>query len=767
MLKHESAILHVTGEAVFVGDMAVHMPVQYGHIVYSPWPHARIRKVDISAAQGMQGVSAVLTWKDIPGTNQLGPVIHDEPCLAQEEVMFIGQAVCLVAARDKDTARKAAASIRIDYEPLDFIPDVEISIEKDFPIQMPRMILKGDPDRVLKQSDHMLEGSLSTGGQEHWYLETQSALAVPGEGTGMKIYSSTQHPSETQGIVAEVLGLSRNELVVEVRRMGGAFGGKETQANHTAAWAALLAWAVRQPVILQLTREEDQTITGKRQRFLTRYSVGFNVSGELQALDVELNSDAGAATDLSMAILERAMFHVDNAYYIPHVRVRGTAWMTNKPPNTAFRGFGAPQGMAVIENIIDRIARYLGKDPIEIRKINFYNKPPRHLTHYDQAFELNRLETIFNRLTRTASYRMRRRDINRFNRDHEFCKRGMALTPVKFGISFTTSFLNQAGALVNIYRDGTVFISHGGTEMGQGLHTKIIRIASVELGIDPEHIRIGPTSTAFVPNTSATAASSGTDLNGMAVKNAIDKLKQRLSVYAATLFSASHQKPSEAKHIVFRNGQVSDSKDTRRSIPFHQLIPLACREQISLSATGFYRTPDIHFDKIKGKGKPFHYFALGMAVSEVEVDILTGAVRLLRTDILHDAGKSINVSLDLGQIRGGFIQGLGWVIMEELKYDRQGRLLNCSPDTYKIPTIGDMPGEFRVELLKDAPNPNTIRQSKAVGEPPFMLALSVWLAVKDAVSATGNHRFEPELNIPATHEAVLLAIEDIKQKNRR
>ncbi|MCB2218942.1 MAG: xanthine dehydrogenase molybdopterin binding subunit [Bacteroidetes bacterium] len=763
-LPHDSAHNHVTGESVYVNDMQASSQMLEGHVVYSRLAHAKITSIDISEALKVEGVETIVLAKYIPGQNQMGPVVHDEICLADEQVTFIGQAVALIAAKTKEAARKAEKLIKIDFEPLEAILDLETSIKKGKRLAPPRKIECGNLEKGFSKSTTILEGSLKTGGQEHWYLETQSCLAVPGEGKEIKVYSSTQHPSETQAIVAEVLGIQKNEVEVEVRRMGGAFGGKETQANHVAAWASLLANATGKPVKICLNRDEDQIMTGKRHRTLNHYKVGFDKTGKINALDVDLNLDAGSSTDLTMAITERAMFHIDNAYFIPNLKVVGNTWKTNLPSNTAFRGFGGPQGIAVIENIMDRIARHLVKDPIEIRKLNFYKEDTENTTHYGQKVENNRLPALYDQLTKTSCYFERRSQINQFNQSNKFTKRGLAMTPVKFGISFTTSFLNQAGALVNIYKDGTVQVNHGGTEMGQGLHAKILQVASSELGIDPKYIKITSTNTSKVPNTSATAASSGSDLNGMAVKNAIDKLKTRLSEVAANVAFKGN---SSADDIRFEKDVVFDSKNPENKIPFPEIINLAYLSQTSLSATGFYKTPNIHYDKAKGKGHPFHYFAFGMAATEVEMDTLTGYAKVLRTDILHDVGKSLNERIDLGQIEGGFVQGLGWVTTEDLKYDQNGNLLNHSPDTYKIPTIQDIPKDFRVEILKNVPNPGTIKQSKAVGEPPFMLALSVWLAIKDAISAVGNHQFEPEFSLPATNEVILESIEIIREKIER
>jgi xanthine dehydrogenase molybdopterin binding subunit len=581
------------------------------------------------------------------------------------------------------------------------------------------------------------------------------------------VYSSTQHPSETQALVAEVLGIRKNDVVVEVRRMGGAFGGKETQANHTACWTALLCKATGRPVKIRLFRDDDMIMTGKRHRYMTRYDTGFDDDGRISAIRFELNGDGGAATDLSFAILERAMLHVDNAYYVPNLSVAGSVWKTNLPSNTAMRGFGAPQAMAAMETIIDRIARLLHLDAAEVRRRNFYGDAPRNITHYGQPVEDNRLQMIYDRLKESADYDARRREVNEFNAGHEFLKKGLAMTPVKFGISFTTTYLNQAGALVNIYRDGSVLVNHGGTEMGQGLHTKILQIASHELGVPLERIRVNATSTSKVPNTSATAASSGTDLNGMAVKIAIDTLKQRIAASFAGYFSEGNDDATDTSAIRFENNEIFDSTHSERRIGFAEAMNLMNLRQISLSATGFYRAPSIGWDKEAGKGRPFLYYAFGMAVTEVLVDLLTGRHTILRTDILHDVGDSLNPAIDRGQVEGGYVQGVGWCTTEEIRWDDQGHLLTHSPDTYKIPAIRDVPKDFRVALLQGAPNPLAIHNSKAVAEPPFMFGLSAWLAIKDAISAAGNHTVEPEFSLPATNEIIVLSYEHLKQRLAR
>ncbi len=767
MIPHESAEKHVTGEAVYVDDIPVHDLLLVGRVVYSPHAHARIVSFDLSEARKVPGVHAVLSFRDIPGANQMGPVVKDEPCLAEHEVVCVGQAMFLIAAETEAQARDAERRIQVAFEPLEPILTIEQAMAKNSLLGPPRTMQRGDPDQALRSAPHRLQGELRTGAQEHWYLESQVCLCIPGEGNEINVFSSTQHPSETQALIAELLGIKKHDVVVEVRRMGGAFGGKETQANHTACWTALLCHATRRPVKIRLFRDDDMIMTGKRHRFLSRYDVGFDDEGRLLAATFELNSDGGCATDLSFAIMERAMLHVDNAYYIPNVHVNARVWKTNLPSNTAFRGFGGPQGMAVIETVMDRIARYLKKDPLDVRYRNFYGVESRNITHYGQTVEHNRLYRIYDELVASSEYHRRRTAAAEFNASHEFVKKGIALTPVKFGISFTTSFLNQAGALVNVYKDGTILVNHGGTEMGQGLHTKMQQVAAAEFGVSLSRVKVNATNTSKVPNTSATAASAGADLNGMAVKNAVDTLKARIAAELAAYFNEQHpHEPTRAEAIVFQNDTIFDSEHPDRTIGFAEAMPLMHLRQVSLSATGFYRTPNIGWDKKKGWGKPFHYYAFGMACTEVLVDLLTGHHTIVRTDILHDVGDSLNPQIDIGQVEGGYIQGNGWVTTEEIKWDEKGRLMTHSPDTYKIPTVRDIPRDFRVRLLENVPNPNTIRKSKAVAEPPLMLALSTWLAIKDAVSASADHEIEPEFSLPATNEVIILAAEKLRRHRR-
>jgi xanthine dehydrogenase molybdopterin binding subunit len=758
-IPHESAQLHVTGEAVYIDDILVNERLLHGRVVTSRHASARIVSYDLDAARSVMGIHAVLSCRDIPGSNDMGPVVHDEPCLADGEVRCVGQAMFLIAGETEEACREAERRITVVYDVREPVLSLEAAIAQGALLGPPMVIERGNVAEALAHSPNVITGELRTGAQEHWYLESQNCLCIPGEGDEMNVFATTQHPSETQALVARVLGIGKHQVVVEVRRIGGAFGGKETQANHVACWSALLSRATGRPVKIRLFRDDDMMITGKRHRFVSRYEIGFDDAGRLLAAKIDLHCDGGCATDLTFAILQRAMLHVDNAYFIPALTVVGTAYRTNLPSNTAFRGFGGPQGMAVIENAVDRVARKLAKDPLEIRRLNFYGTDSDNITHYGEVVENNRLHLIHDTLVASSDYAARRKEIARFNSEHEFLKKGLAMTPVKFGISFTTSFLNQATALVIVYRDGTILVNHGGTEMGQGLHTKIGQIAAAEFGVSIDRVKVNATNTSRIPNMPATAASSGTDLNGAAVKNAIDQLKSRIADAMAARFNASFAgDPTRASDVVFEDDLIRDGRHPERSTGFAAAMDLMILDQVSLTATGFYKTPAIGWDKEKGRGRPFHYFAFGMAVTEVLLDVLTGGHTILRADILHDVGDSLNPGIDIGQVEGGYVQGVGWVTTEEIIWDGRGNLLTHSPDTYKIPTIQDIPVDFRTSLLKGVPNPVAIRKSKAVAEPPFMLAFSAWLAIKDAVSAVGGHAVEPDLPIPATVENIVLAM---------
>ncbi len=762
-IQHESAKYQVSGEAIYIDDMQVSDRLLHAYIYTSPHAHAKILSFDIDKAKNVKGVHAVLSYKDIPGRNQMGPVFHDEPVLAENLVECIGQAIFIIAAENQRAADEAMALIEVEYEILKPILTIKEAIENNSLLQPERKIEIGDINAGFASSKHILKGEFESGGQEHWYLETQICLSIPGEGNEIKAYCSTQHPSETQTIIAEVLGIGKHEVELECRRMGGAFGGKETQANHLAAWSSLLAVKTNRPVKLRLFRDIDQKITGKRHPYYYKYKVGFDDNGKIIAADIEHYLNGGYATDLTMAILERGMLHAENSYFIPNMKIVAKPMKINLPSNVAFRGFGAPQGIYCIENIIDKIAFALKKDTAEVQKENFYGIDDKNMTPYGTKVNHNRLFVIYDQIIESSNYIKRKADIDKFNQENEFVKKGIALTPVKFGISFTTAFLNQAGALINVYNDGTILVNHGGTEMGQGLYTKIRTIAALEFGVSLSRIKINATNTSKVPNTSATAASSGTDLNGMAVKNGIEKLKKRLADFTADLLKREHKIISKPQDIIFDSDLIYDKNYKDIQYKFEELIKKAYIGQISLSATGFYRTPDIHFDRAGGKGNPFHYYAFGMGVSEVSVDILTGRLTVLRTDILHDVGESVLPNIDIGQIEGAYVQGMGWVTGEEMKYDDKGNLLNYSPDTYKIPGVRDIPHDFRVKLLENCPNYNTIRRSKAVGEPPFVLGLSVWFAVKYAIAAVCEHNVAPELKLPATNENILLAIDGLKK----
>jgi xanthine dehydrogenase molybdopterin binding subunit/xanthine dehydrogenase small subunit len=759
-LKHESALGHVTGRAEYVFDEAQKRPMLEVWPVTSPHAHARIRRRDASAARLMPGVVTVLFAEDIPGENDVGVVRKDEVLLADREVLYHGHMVALVVGETIDACRAAAAKVEVDYEPLPAILTLEDAIAASSFHTEPHVIRRGDAGAALEESPRRLSGELVLGGQEHFYLETHAAWAERGDDGDMRVVSSTQHPSEIQTVVASVLHLARNRVVVESPRMGGGFGGKETQGNAWAALVALAAWKTGRPVRVMLDRDIDMELTGKRHPFLARFDVGFDTDGTLRAARVELTSNGGFCLDLSGAICDRALFHLDNAYYVPAVEFSGRVAKTHLASNTAFRGFGGPQGMCVIEEVLGRVARATGLEPEVVRERNLYRGTGEsNTTHYGQLVEDNRLQRIWRNLKENSRFDARRAEVDGWNATHPRVKRGLAITPVKFGISFTTSFLNQAGALVIIYADGTVQVNHGGTEMGQGLYTKMQGVAMRELGLPASRVRVMKTSTDKVPNTSATAASASADLNGAAVRNACVTLRERLAPVAARLLEeklGSGQIHPES--VAFRDGKASSLVAPGIAIDFQAVVERAYLFQVSLSATGFYRTPGISYDRARGRGKPFHYFACGAAVSEVEVDGWTGMKRLRRVDILHDVGDSLNPGVDRGQIEGGFVQGVGWLTGEELLWDAKGRLLTHSASTYQIPAISDAPAEFHVALLPDAGIATTIHGSKAVGEPPLMLALSVREALKDAVGAFGPDGGAVELASPATHEAIYFAI---------
>jgi len=756
-LPHESALRHVTGDAVYIDDMPMPPGALHGVPLASLHAHARILRRDASKACAVPGVHAVLFADDIPGENQMGPVIHDEPLLATDQVFAVGQLVAVVFAETRAAALRALALVEVDYEPLSAVVDLDQAIANEQFFGETHRIERGRVDAQLQAAPHRLTGELRAGGQEHFYLETHASVALPGEDRALTVYSSTQHPSETQALVAHVLGWPIHRVVVVCPRMGGGFGGKETQASHWACLAALGAYVTGRPAKLWLDRDQDMSLTGGRHPLLARYDVGYADDGRILAYDAKIFVDGGWASDLSLAILDRALFHADNAYALEHVRLVGEAVRTNKVSNCAFRGFGGPQGMLVIEQVMERIAIATGLDPLQVRRRNFYADDTGSRTPYDQQVEDFRLGWMVDDLAARAELSARQQQVAAFNQANPHTKRGISLTPVKFGISFTASFLNQAGALVVIYPDGSVQLNHGGTEMGQGLYTKMMAVCAHALGLPIGSIRPMPTATDKVPNTSATAASSGADLNGAAVRAACLTLASRLVPVAAQKLGVPEDDP-RLRTAIEGDGDGPGwawLKDGP-SVSFAEVCSAAYFQQISLSAAGFYRTPGIGYDRAAGKGRPFLYFAYGAACSEVELCTLTGEWRLLRVDILHDVGDSLAPDLDRGQVEGAFTQGLGWLTLEELVYAADGRLLTHGPSTYKIPAVGDLPEHFNVRLVERHPQPGVIYGSKAVGEPPFPLAISVHTALQHAVAACGA---PVPLAVPATHEALLDACE--------
>ncbi len=753
-IPHESARGHVTGGALYTDDLVTRFPgLLHAWPVQAPHAHARIVSIDTSAAEKVPGVVRVLGAADVPGENDTGAARHDEPLLPSE-VMFHGQAVAWVLGETEEAARLGSFAVKVEYEELPAILDLESAVEKESFHTEEFRILRGKPGEAIARAPHRLSGKLLVGGQEHFYLETQAALAYRDEADQIVVQSSTQHPSETQDVVARVLGVQKHLVTVQSLRMGGAFGGKESQANPYAALAALGLALTGRPVRVRLSRQLDMVMTGKRHPFLGRFEAGFDDTGKLVGARIALYSDGGWSLDLSSPVLWRGMFHSDNSYLVPDMEVTGRVCLTHKASSTAFRGFGGPQGMLMIEEIMDRIARALDLPPHVVRERNFYSEGDR--THYGQLVkDAGRIAQVWAELRKSSNFEARWAEIEAFNKSHLNEKRGLAITPVKFGISFTTAFFNQAGALVLIYQDGSVQLNHGGTEMGQGLHTKMLQIAADALGLPLEKVRLMPTRTDKVPNTSATAASSGSDLNGAAVRDACDTLKARLAEVAAQSFGVN---PDD---VVFEDGKVFPLGDGDKARPFADVVKQAYLERVPLSATGYYRTPDIHFDEKAGQGKPFHYFAYGAAVTEVEVDGFTGQHRVRRVDILHDVGDSMSPLVDRGQVEGGFIQGLGWLLMEELVWDESGRFATQGASTYKLPSLGECPPEFNVSFMERAAESGVIHGSKAVGEPPLMLAIAAREAVRQAVGAFGKAS-PVELGCPATPEAAYFAIERVR-----
>jgi xanthine dehydrogenase large subunit len=756
---HDSAHLHVSGHATYADDIALPAGALHGAFGLSGLAHGRIRRLDLTALEALPGVASIVTAADVPGENNYGAAVHDDPIFAADLVQYAGQPVFAVAADSYATARKAARRARIEYEPLPAILDIRAALAAGTAVLPSQRLLRGTPHEVLARAPHRLSGTVQMGGQDHFYLEGQIAIAIPQEDRGMLVVSSTQHPSEVQQIVAHALGWRANQVTVQCRRMGGGFGGKETQPALIAAAAAVLAHKSGRPVKLRLDRDTDMLMTGKRHDFLADYSVGFDADGRVLALTVLLASRCGYSADLSGPVNDRAVMHLDNAYFLEHVEIVSHRCKTHTVSNTAFRGFGGPQAVLTIEQIIDSIARALKLDPLAVRRRNFYGIDTRNVTHYGQLVEQNHIPAIVEQLAQSSDYAQRRQSIGEWNAANPFIKRGIALTPVKFGISFTATPFNQAGALIQVYTDGTVLLNHGGTEMGQGLFIKVAQVVAMELGVPLAAIRVSATDTSKVPNTSATAASAGSDLNGKAAQAAAQSIRARLVEFACSAYGVA----ADAVH--FQDGLVSAGP---QRLTFAEFVMQAYRARVSLSATGYYRTPKIEWDKVKMKGRPFFYYAYGAAVSEVAVDTLSGETQLLRVDILHDVGKTLNAAIDLGQVEGGFAQGTGWLTSEELWWSPEGQLRTYAPSTYKIPTAHDWPARATIRLLESAPNAeDTIYRSKAVGEPPLMLAVSVFLAIRDAIASCGGPGAAPELIAPATPEAVLRALAGLRGANAK
>ena len=754
-VKHDSAPKHVTGEAVYVDDRLEFPNQLHVYARMSDRAHARIVRIDTSPCYNVPGVAIAITAQDVPGQLDIGAVMPGDPLLADGKVEFVGQPVIAVAADNLETARKAAMAAIIEYEDLEPVIDVVDALRKKHFVLDSHTHKRGDSSGALATAPRRLQGSLHIGGQEHFYLETQVSSVMPTEDGGMIVYTSTQNPTEVQKLVAEVLGVSMNKIVIDMRRMGGGFGGKETQAAGPACMCAVIAHLTGRPTKMRLPRMEDMTMTGKRHPFYVEYDVGFDDDGLLHGIEIDLAGNCGYSPDLSGSIVDRAMFHSDNAYYLGDATINGHRCKTNLASNTAYRGFGGPQGMVAIEEIMDAVARELGKDPLDVRKRNYYGKTERNVTPYYQTVEHNMLEEMTAELEASSDYAKRREDIRAFNAKSPILKKGLALTPVKFGISFTASFLNQAGALVHVYTDGSIHLNHGGTEMGQGLNTKVAQVVAEVFQVDIGRIQITATNTDKVPNTSPTAASSGADLNGKAAQNAAQTIKQRLIEFAARHYQVTEE------DVEFRNGQV---RIRDQYVSFDELIQQAYFGQVSLSSTGFYRTPKIYYDRSQARGRPFYYFAYGAACSEVIVDTLTGEYKMLRSDILHDVGASLNPAIDIGQVEGGFVQGMGWLTMEELVWNGKGKLMTNGPASYKIPAIADMPLDLRVKLVENRKYPeDTVFHSKAVGEPPFMLGIAVWCAIKDAVASLADYKVQPNIDAPATPERVLWGVEQLKK----
>lgn len=756
--RHDSAHKHVAGAAEYIDDMVEPTGTLHAYLGLSSCANGEIVEMNLDAVRAAPGVIGVLTTEDIPGHNDVSPSgLNDEPIFARGRVEFWGQPMFAVVAETRELARRAAHLAKVTYKEEPFATDIAASRAAGGTLVTKGMKLeRGDVAKGMASAPRRVKGTVTMGGQDHFYLEGQIAMAVPGEDDEITVYSSTQHPSEVQHMVGHALGVPSNAVNVVIRRMGGGFGGKETQGNLFAAVAAIAAKKYGRAVKIRPDRDDDMTATGKRHDFVVDYEVGFNDDGKIEAVDAVYAARCGFSSDLSGPVTDRALFHADNAYFYPHVRLVSEPLKTNTVSNTAFRGFGGPQGMVACERWIEEIAYALGKDPLDVRKANFYGDTDRNVTPYHQTVTDNIIARVVDELEVSADYRARRAEIIAFNRTSKVLKRGIALTPVKFGISFTMTAFNQAGALVHIYRDGSIHLNHGGTEMGQGLYVKVAQVLADTFQVDLDKVKITATTTGKVPNTSATAASSGSDLNGMAAANAAEQIKDRLVAFAMEKYGVGRDAVSFEPNCVLIGNQRFDWSD---------FIDQAYLGRVQLSAAGFYKTPEIHWDRATGMGQPFYYFAYGASCSEVIVDTLTGEYMVERVDILHDVGKSLNPAIDIGQIEGGFVQGMGWLTTEELWWDAKGRLRTHAPSTYKIPLASDVPKTFNVKLAEWSENrAPTIRRSKAVGEPPFMLAISVPEALAMAAASVADYKIPPRLDTPATPERVFMTIERLKRE---
>lgn len=753
---HESAHLHVSGRASYTDDIPLVAGTLHAALGLSPKAHAKILAMSFDAVRATPGVVAVFTAEDIPGVNDCGPIIHDDPVLAYGVVQYVGQPMFIVVATSHDAARLAARRAEIEFEDLPAVLTAQEARKAESYVLKPLKLARGDAAGRMARAAHHERGEMLLGGQEQFYLEGQIAYAVPKDDDGMHVYCSTQHPTEMQHLVAHVLNVASHNVLVECRRMGGGFGGKESQSGIFACCAALAAWKLLCPVKLRPDRDDDMMITGKRHDFHYTFEVGYRDNGVIDGVSVDMTSRCGFSADLSGPVMTRAVCHFDNAYWLPDVHIEGFCGKTNTQSNTAFRGFGGPQGAFGIEYIIDNVARSLGMDSLDVRLNNLYGKTDNNRTPYGQTVEDNVLHELLGELAQTSDYRRRREAVREFNANNEILKKGLALTPVKFGIAFNVTHFNQAGALVHIYTDGSILVNHGGTEMGQGLNTKVAQVVAHELGIGFERVRVTATDTSKVANTSATAASTGTDLNGKAAQDAARQLRERLAKFAAEKFGAGEVAASSVR---FANDRVIVGDD---AIPFEEVVAKAYLARVQLWSDGFYATPKLYWDQATLQGRPFYYYSYGAAVSEVVIDTLTGEMRVLRADALHDVGDSLNPALDKGQVEGAFVQGMGWLTTEELWWNAGGKLMTHAPSTYKIPTVNDTPPDFRVNLFKNRNVEDSIHRSKAVGEPPLLLPFSVFFAIRDAVAALGDYKVNPPLNAPATAEEILKAVNAVR-----